>query len=121
MDVNMKLKLLSEERDGPILRCLYACPCGQGTVEEEQDYTEGHRDCWASLECSICRNNYKVLVIDDWGRIVQPTDGGGRTTSVSIMAKTGIKKMCDGWIAVIDRPEYIDAFSRSKWIGYSVK
>lgn len=61
------------------------------------------------------------LVIDDWGRIVQPTDGGGRTTSVSIMAKTGIKKMCDGWIAVIDRPEYIDAFSRSKWIGYSVK
>lgn len=59
MDVNMKLKLLSEERDGPILRCLYACPCGQGTVEEEQDYTEGHRDCWASLECSICRNNYK--------------------------------------------------------------
>ena len=57
----MKLKLLSEERDGPILRCLYACPCGQGTVEEEQDYTEGHRDCWASLECSICRNNYKVI------------------------------------------------------------
>lgn len=49
MDVNMKLKLLSEERDGPILRCLYACPCGQGTVEEEQDYTEGHRDCWHHL------------------------------------------------------------------------
>lgn len=349
VNVNMKLKLLSEERDGPILRCLYNCPCGQGTVEEEQDYTEGHRDCWASLKCSICRNDYKVifsdsglswdivkndavkiektkeilqnrsvympysyvinsnhtvslgdtvilsnddvvaainfcnhalhtldaqtkqfdinifeamgmrnlsgivgeyfaksiqrfshdslhsnlhqdgypdlllthtqeqkdyfstlytvvngkkyprdkslfspylygglevkatcgstppasrvpkpligeqrialvnsfdwkahhretnnllgifwdflnevptivacfyrndLVIDDWGRIVQPTDGGGRTTSVSIMAKTGIKKMCDGWIAVIDRPEYIDAFSRSKWIGYSVK
>lgn len=61
------------------------------------------------------------LVTDDWGRIVHPTDGGGRTTSVSIMAKTGIKKMCDGWIAVIDRPEYIEAFSRSKWIGYSVK
>lgn len=64
MDVNMKLKLLSEERDGPILRCLYACPCGQGTVEEEQDYTEGHRDCWASLKCSICRNNYKVIFSD---------------------------------------------------------
>ena len=64
VDVNMKLKLLSEERDGPILRCLYACPCGQGTVEEEQDYTEGHRDCWASLKCSICRNNYKVIFSD---------------------------------------------------------
>ena len=61
------------------------------------------------------------LIVDDWGKIVQPTDGGGRTTSVSIMAKTGIKKMCDGWIAVIDLPEYIEAFSKAKWIGYSVK
>ena len=61
------------------------------------------------------------LIVEDWGKIVHPTDGGGRTTSVSIMAKTGIKKMCDGWIAVIDLPEYIEAFSKPKWIGYSVK
>lgn len=61
------------------------------------------------------------LVVDDWGKIVQPKEGGGRTTSVSIMGKSGIKKMCDGWIAVIDKPEYIDAFSNKKWIGYKVK
>ena len=61
------------------------------------------------------------LVIDDWGKIVQPSEGGGRTTSVSIMNKEGIKKMCDGWLAVIDLPEYIEAFSKKKWIGYKVK
>ena len=61
------------------------------------------------------------LVVDDWGRIVQPREGGGRTTSVSIMGKTGIKKMCNGWIAVIDKEEYIDAFAKAKWIGYRVK
>lgn len=61
------------------------------------------------------------LVMDDWGKIVQPKEDGGRTTSVSIMASSGIKKMCNGWIAVIDMPEYIDAFSKSKWIGHKVK
>ena len=61
------------------------------------------------------------LVVDDWGRIVQPREGGGRTTSVSIMGKTGIKKMCDGWIAVIDKEEYINAFAKAKWIGYREK
>lgn len=345
----MKLNLLAERTDGVVVRSIYACPCGQGTIEEEQDYTEGHRDCWATLNCNICQREYKLqfsasglrwdivknnssegkgtkentqnrsvdmpytyatnphhtvslgntiilnnddvvaainfcnhalrtldeqtrqfdinvfeamgmrnlsgivgeyfgksiqrfshdslhsnlhqdgypdlllthtqeqkdyfstlytvvngkkyprdkslfspylygglevkatcgstppasqapkpligeqrialvnsfdwkahhretnnllgifwdfldevptivacfyrndLVVDDWGRIVQPREGGGRTTSVSIMGKTGIKKMCDGWIAVIDKEEYIDAFARAKWIGYRVK
>lgn len=57
------------------------------------------------------------LVEDDWGKIVQPHDGGGRTTSVSIMSKSGISKMCKGWIAIIDDKAYIDAFSQSKWVG----
>lgn len=61
------------------------------------------------------------LTIDDWGKIVQPSEGGGRTTSVSIMTRDGVKKMCDGWLAVIDMPEYIEAFSNKKWIGYFVK
>lgn len=61
------------------------------------------------------------LVEDDWGRIVQPREGGGRTTSVSIMSKSGIKKMCEGWLAVIDYEEYIDALSARKWIGHRVK
>lgn len=61
------------------------------------------------------------LTVEDWGKIVQPKDGGGRTTSVSIMNSGGISKMCEGWIAVIDLPEYIDTFARPKWIGYKVK
>ena len=61
------------------------------------------------------------LQVDDWGEIVQPHAGGGRTTSVSIMRSSGVEKMCRGWLAVIDDPAYIDAFSKSRWIGYKVK
>ena len=60
------------------------------------------------------------LTADDWGNIVQPTKGGGRTTSVSVMRAQGIRKMCAGWIMVIDLPEYIEAFSQNRWIGYRV-
>lgn len=61
------------------------------------------------------------LEIEDWGRIVQPHEGGGRTTSVSIMQRSGIKKMCAGWVAVLDDPQYIELLSNRKWIGYRVK
>lgn len=60
------------------------------------------------------------LEIEDWGDIVKPKDGGGRTTSVSIMNSTGIKKMCNNWVAIINDPKYIDLLSRGKWIGYKV-
>lgn len=60
------------------------------------------------------------LTIDDWGKIVQPKTDGGRTTSVSIMTSNGVKKMCHGWLAVIDIPAYKEAFSKAKWIGYEV-
>ena len=60
------------------------------------------------------------LTIGDWGNIVQPKEGGGRTTSVSIMNSGGISKMCAGWIAVINDEKYISALSKSKWIGYRV-
>jgi hypothetical protein len=40
------------------------------------------------------------LTMNDWGDIVQPKAGGGRTTSVSIMNRAGIKKMYDGWLLV---------------------
>ena len=60
------------------------------------------------------------LNINDWGKIVQPKESGGRTTSVSIMTKDGVKKMCQGWIAVINNSLYINAFSQTKWIGYQV-
>lgn len=61
------------------------------------------------------------LSIDDWGKIVQPKSDGGRTTSVSIMTSVGVKKMCAGWIAVIDSEPYIEALASKKWIGYRVK
>lgn len=60
------------------------------------------------------------LTEDDWGKIVQPNEGGGRTTSVSIMNKSGIKKMCDNWLAVVNDRKYINKLSSKKWIGYCV-
>ena len=44
---------------------------------------------------------------EDWGKIVQPKEGGGRTTSVSIMTKVGIRKMYDGWLCVVDDDRYL--------------
>jgi hypothetical protein len=61
------------------------------------------------------------LSIEDWGNIVRPVAGGGRTTSVSIMNSKDISKMCTGWIAVIDDEKYITALAKKKWIGYKVK
>jgi hypothetical protein len=48
----------------------------------------------------------------DWGKIVQPKEGGGRTTSVSIMTREGVYKMYSNWIAVIDDKRYMDFFNR---------
>ena len=60
------------------------------------------------------------LVEDDWGRLIEPKEEGGRTTSVSIMRSVGVKKMCRNWIAVIDDDAYIDKLSNKRWIGYRV-
>ena len=46
------------------------------------------------------------LAQKDWGEIVQPTAGGGRTTSVSIMARSGIRKMYEGWLCVLSTGGY---------------
>lgn len=48
------------------------------------------------------------LEIEDWGKIIQPKVGGGKTTSVSIMTRIGVKKMYDGCIFVIDDKKYIN-------------
>lgn len=48
-----------------------------------------------------------TLVENDWGKIIQPKDGGGRTTSVSIMTRAGVKKVYDDWVMVYsDDPRY---------------
>jgi len=52
------------------------------------------------------------LTINDWGNIVQPKEGGGRTTSVSIMTRAGVKKMYEGCIYVIDDLRYINFINR---------
>jgi hypothetical protein len=64
----------------------------------------------------LCGN----LTESDWGKIVQPKKGGGRTTSVSIMTRGGIYKMYENWIAVIDDKRYanfFDKFNRASLIG----
>lgn len=47
------------------------------------------------------------LTVNDWGAIIQPKEGGGRTTSVSIMTRQGVKKMYDGCLFVLDDVRYI--------------
>ena len=49
---------------------------------------------------------------EDWSAIVKPKAGGGRTTSVSIMTRGGVRKMYDGWLVVIDDEEYTGFFNR---------
>lgn len=61
------------------------------------------------------------LTQNDWGKIVHPHEGGGRTTSVSIMPTSAVKKMCEGWIAVIDNEEYKNKLAARKWIGRIVE
>jgi hypothetical protein len=46
------------------------------------------------------------LTKQDWGAIVQPREGGGRTTSVSIMTRDGVRKMYQGWVMFIARDSY---------------
>jgi hypothetical protein len=40
------------------------------------------------------------LNASDWGRIIQPIEGGGRTIRVSIMKARGVYKMVAGWLPV---------------------
>lgn len=49
---------------------------------------------------------------NDWGKIVTPKEDGGRTTSVSIMAKSGIKKMFSGTIFIIDDERYVQKIAK---------
>lgn len=60
------------------------------------------------------------LSVEDWGAIVQPREGGGRTTSVSIMNSQGVKKMCSSWVAVLNDNDYIELLAKARWIGYRV-
>lgn len=53
------------------------------------------------------------LTTDDWGAIIQPREGGGRTTSVSIMSRDGVRKMYQHWMIVLDEdPRYASFLDR---------
>lgn len=52
------------------------------------------------------------LTIKDWGEIVRPHTGGGRTTSVSIMNSTGIAHMYAGWLCVLKEGQYAHFLNR---------
>ena len=53
------------------------------------------------------------LTEEDWGRTVTPKEGGGRTTSVSIMNKGGVSKMYNGIILSLNDCDYTNKmFSR---------
>jgi len=52
------------------------------------------------------------LTEEDWGKIVQPKEGGGRTTSVSIMTREGVKKMYENWVLVKNDQDYTVFFNK---------
>lgn len=52
------------------------------------------------------------LTEEDWGAIVQPRAGGGRTTSVSIMNRSGIRKMYEGCLCVLKDERYVSFLNR---------
>ena len=56
----LSIKLISETHYGNVIRRTYSCLCGRGVIEEEQDYTPGHRDGIAFLKCKYCEQRYKI-------------------------------------------------------------
>jgi hypothetical protein len=69
------------------------------------DFIDGAPRIVAVFYCSS-------LTRDDWGKIVQPREGGGRTTSVSIMTRAGVRKMFDNWVIMLNEKSYIEFFER---------
>lgn len=59
------------------------------------------------------------LSTDDWGKIVKPRENGGRTTSVSIMTRAGVKKMAEGCLYCKDEPILIDFINRYNEVNLS--
>ncbi len=64
------------------------------------------------------------LVTEDWGKIVHPREGGGRTTSVSIMSRQGIAKMYSGWVCFRNDRRYqafIDRYNSGTLLAQAIK
>lgn len=65
-------------------------------------------DFWEGLPAVMVVSYSNQLAVEDWGKIVQPRAGGGRTTSVSIMAKSGVVKMLKNAVRVVKLPAYAE-------------
>lgn len=52
--------LLKSKQIGAVEKTTYSCPCGNGYIEEEQDYTPGHRDAFVQICCSRCQRVYAI-------------------------------------------------------------
>jgi len=50
-----------------------------------------------------------TLVVNDWGNISGTT---GRNTKVTGLKKSGRLKMGQGWVALVDHPEYISTYQK---------
>ena len=60
----MNLRLISSSSLNKNLRKnIFQCPCGLGFIEEDDDYTPGHRDCFASLHCKKCEKDFFIKSI----------------------------------------------------------
>jgi hypothetical protein len=59
------------------------------------------------------------LVPTDWGAIIHPKENGGRTTSVSIMTRDGVKKMGAGWAILPDSAAHLRALYQDRVFGLS--
>ena len=48
----------------------------------------------------------------DWGKITVPKDGGGRTTSVSVMNRQGVGKLVANTVIVVNDQKYLNLLKR---------
>lgn len=86
------LYLLSETKSSCIVERVYSCPCGNGTIKEEQDHTPGHRDGSAFLLCNKCKNDYYI-------------DFGNSNTKWSLKKRKELKSMDNIWLLTEERPK----------------
>lgn len=71
------------------------------------DFVEtGNEEIFPVITGVFYSNNLKT---DDWGKISGTT---GRNTKVTGMAASGKKKMGLGWIAILDKEEYVEKYKR---------
>lgn len=78
------------------------------------DFVEG----LPTVVATFYRND---LTTNDWGKIVSPKEGGGRTTSVSIMTRDGMKKMGQGWIVLPKRPDMLAPLCQARVFNLSLR